>query len=86
MKCSIVFSLVKQVICIQFGFKKLKKRFLAVYRVKMEKALVKNQLCLKRLLMNGKQTKLALETLRCKSLDQRLFAQVMYVRLVSPGT
>ena len=49
----------------------------------MEKVLVKNQLCLKRLSMNGKQTTLAKElTLCCKSLDQRLFAQVMYVRLV----
>ena len=52
-----VLSLAKQANRVQFGFKKFKKRLLAVFRTKMEKVLVKNQLRLKRLLMNGKQRK-----------------------------
>lgn len=50
----------------------------------MEKVLVECQLCLKRLLMNGNQTKLAYETFRCNcsSLYQRLYVQVMSVRSV----
>ena len=50
----------------------------------MEKVSVKSQLCLRRLSMNGNQTKLAYETFRCscRSLDQILCVQVMSVRSV----
>lgn len=82
-----VLSPAKQANRVQFGFKKFKKRLLAVFRTKMEKVLVKNQLRLKRILMNGKQRKPRWRSLRWKHLyvarvfDQRLFAQFMYVRL-----
>ena len=43
----------------------------------MEKVLVECQLCLKRLSMNGNQTKLAYETFccNCRSLYQRFYVQ-----------
>ena len=80
MKYSNVFSPAKQAICVQFGFKKFEKRLLAVFRTKMEKLLVKNQLRLKRLSLNGKQRKPRWRSLRWKHFyvarvfDQRLFA------------